>query len=263
MSDTIKNQRQSLSFAPKKWDSGFFGRKIQKLSLYGPVAHDELEIVLSEIDQQGVWGIEVEVKPERMSDVPALEDAGFRMVDSRMSFVSRMTIRDVDDKSVPFGRLRQVELADLPRISKLTTKYLVDNPAFYSRFKNPRLFTRAESIRYYDAWNRRAFAEQPGLFVVWEVDGEVGAYFNYMRVDHPERNPMFKGILTAVAPKYRGQSAQNTMQSFLFRHFGESEWWIDNTTQISNIAVIRNHIRAKKVFHSSSLIFFRVGQVAG
>jgi hypothetical protein len=214
--------------------------------------------MLDELDQSGVWGIEVLVTPEQISNVPTLEDAGFRLVDSKMSFISKLSISDVVPKPVPFGRLRQVRKEDLPCVSELTVRHLVDNPVVYSRFKNPDLYSREESIRYYDAWNLRAFREQPELFVVWEVEGEVGAYFNYMRFDHPQFKPYFKGILTVVDPRYRGRNAQNIMQSFLFEKFQEPEWWIDNTTQISNTAVIKNHIKAGKAFHGSELIFFRV-----
>ena len=248
-----------MSFFPKKWDSDFFGRQIWELTFNESVDRNALEAALSMYDQEGVWGIEVSVNPKWMSDVPALEDVGFRLVDSKMSFVSQLMTSSIDETQIPYGILRQVESSDLPRISELTIRNLIDNPAVYSRYKDPRLFSREESIRYYNAWNERAFLEQPELFVVWEIEGYVEAYFNYMRVNNSELNPMFKGILTAVAPEYRGQNAHNIMQSFLFKRFGESEWWIDNTTQISNIAVIRNHIKAGKVFHSSSLIFFRVG----
>ena len=258
MRATPHNQQGSLSFALKEWDSDFFGRQIRELTLNGPLNCSELEAALSRLDQEGVWGIEIRVDPDRMSDIPKLEDAGFRLVDSKMSFVSHLTTSSIDQTPLPFGTLRQVERADLPRVCELTIKNLIDNPTVYSRYKDSRLFTREESIRYYNAWNQRAFLEQPELFAVWEINGNVGAFFNYMRVNHRELNPMFKGILTAVAPEYRGRNAHNIMQSFLFKRFGESEWWIDNTTQVSNTPVIRNHIRAGKDFHGASIVLFRV-----
>lgn len=252
------NHTGKMVFAPKQWDSDFFGRDIWQLLLSQPVEIDDLVAALVELDQTGAWGVEVEVKPERMADVSVLEEAGFRLVDSRMSFVSRMTVPDIKEIEAQVGQIRQAQGDDLESISKLTTQCFVDNPAFHSRFKNPGLYSRTESIRYYDAWNQRCFNDQPELFAVWEVSDEVVAYFNYMRVEHPELNPLFKGVLTAVNPGFRGKNAHNMMQSFLFKRFNEPEWWIDNTTQITNIAVIRNHIKAGKMFQSSSLIFFRI-----
>ena len=242
---------------PKVWDTEFFGRPIYELTLVPPTEPRALAKVLAELDSKGAWGIEVVVQPEHMGEVPMLEDAGFRLVDSRMAFVSRMNIADVPERSLPSGSLRQALSADMDRVAELTAQCLVDNPRFSSRYKNPRLFSREESIRYYNAWNERCMNEQPGLFVVWDVDGSVNAYFNYFRADTAEHSPLFKGILTAVDPQYRGHDAHNLMQEWLFRRFGVSEWWIDNTTQISNIAVVRNHIKALKQFKGASLILYR------
>jgi hypothetical protein len=125
---------------------------------------------------------------------------------------------------------------------------------FNSRFKNPRLFSRSESIRYYDAWNERCLTEQPDLFVVWDVDDQVVAYFNYLRADTAEYSPLFKGILTAVDPPFRGHGVHNIMQEYLFRRFGVAEWWIDNSTQITNIPVIKNHIKARTFYRAANVI---------
>ena len=253
----------SLSFSPKEWDSDFFGRKILQMSLQGPIVQGELTAALSKLDQQHVWGIEVHLSPEQMGNTMILEDAGFRLVDSRMSFISRLKASELDERTVPFGRLRQVDIEDLERVSQLTTMGLIDNPAVYSRFKNPYLFSREESIRYYDAWNNKSFSEHPELFVVWEIEGDVVAYSNFMRFRHSEFDPLYKGILTVVEAGFRGHNAHNIMQSFLYKRFGKPEWWVDNTTQVSNTAVLRSHIKAGKKFHGSNLIFYRAERITG
>jgi hypothetical protein len=250
-------EEQALILERKNWDSDFFKREIYQLIVNGPISQSALNERMKELDCAGVWGVETVVYSDRVADTPILEDAGFRLVDSKMTFISKLTESEVANRVPPFGSLRQVSSKDISSVSELTVECLVDNPEFNSRFKNPRLFSREESIRYYNAWNERCYTEQPELFVVWEVDGRVIAYFNYMRADTRDYSPLFKGILTAVNQSFRGYDLHNLMQEELFRRFGVQEWWVDNSTQVTNIAVIKNHIKARKVFKSSSLIFYR------
>lgn len=211
-----------------------------------------------DLDRAGVWGIEVALPNTSMRAAPMLEACGFRLVDSKMTFVTRMGLEDVQPLTVPEGHVRQVTEGDMPTISELTTRLLVDSTTVYSRFKNPALFTREESIRYYDAWNELALREHPELFAVWEVAHKVVGYFDYLRSEPEERPlPLFKGVLSAVEPAFRGHGAHNALQAWLFPRFDEPAWLLDNTTQLSNMAVLTNHLRARKHFESAALIFYR------
>lgn len=244
-------------YARKDWDSEFFGREIYQLGETDKLDERTLRRALDDLDRQQAWGIEAQITAENFHRCPLLERFGFRLVDSKMTFISKMTRHEIGSELIPRGRLREVTSRDLPRISALTAAYIVDNPSVYSRFKNPDLFDREESIRYYDACNERAFAEDATLFSVWEVEGEVVAYFCYQCMPNTRFDPLYKGILTTVEPAYRGNDAHNRMQNFIFRKIPSKSWWIDNTTQVSNTAVIKNHIKANKSFFGASLIFFR------
>jgi hypothetical protein len=46
------------------------------------------------------------------------------------------------------------------------------------------------------------------------------------------------------------------MQSYLFQHMPRERFYVDNTTQLSNYAVIRNHIRGKRILDRIELTFF-------
>jgi hypothetical protein len=244
--------------ARKEWDSDFFGREIHSLHLTADVARADLESALLELDAQCVWAIECEIEAALFDNAIVLEDLGFRLVDSRMVFISKMSLEDKYADSPPYGEFRPVRRADLARIDELTTTHLVDNPGFKSRFKNRRLFSRDESIRYYRAWNQLAFDNDPGTFVVWDVEQAVVGYFNYLRSGEYEGLRLFKGGLTAVDEPHRGRGIQNVMQGYLFNRFGVERWALDNTTQVTNVTVLKNHIRANKSFQQSTLTFYRL-----
>ena len=244
--------------ARKDWDSDFFGREIFGLEVNDEFDPAELGSAIEDLDQHELWGTECHLPTAQFGVTPVLEELGFRLVDSRMVFVSTWTVDDIADVDVPHGRLRPVRDGDLTEIDALTVRHLVDNPMFRSRFTDRRLFTREESIRYYAAWNRLALRQDPDLFVVWDVDGAVVGYFNYMRQGEADGLPMFKGVLTAIDSDHRGHDAQNIMQSYLFARFGVERWALDNTTQITNLGVVRNHIKAGKRFQDAIITLYRL-----
>lgn len=254
----MTNTPSPFSLIRKDWDSEFFGREIRSLELGEAFDPDLLEVELSRIDALGVWGVEAVVDASHFVDAPALEDLGFRLVDSKAVFVTEMTADQIEPVRLPEGVVRRVGEADLERVHLLTVGGLVDNAEFRSRFKDPRLFRRSESIAYYDAWNQRAFNEAPELFHVWDVGGDVVAFFNFVRSGTADGLPLFKGVLTAVDPDYRGHAAQNHLQQSIFPEFACGAWVLESVTQITNTRVIKNHIRAGKAFRGASLVFYRL-----
>lgn len=246
------------SLRRKDWDSEFFDREIFALHVSGTLSPRELGADLEDMDEQGVWGTECHLFSRQFDAAAVLEELGFRLVDSRAVFVSRWSIDDVRETEVPHGSLRPVRDADLGAVDNLTVRNLVDNPSFRSRFADRRLFTREESIRYYAAWNAKAFEEAPDLFAVWETAETIVGFFSYLPSGDHEGLPLFKGVLTAVDRRHRGHDVQNAMQAYLFKRFGVDAWALDNTTQIGNIPVLRNHVRAGKELSDTALTFYRV-----
>jgi hypothetical protein len=243
-----------MKFEKLEWDSKFFGRNIYLLNING-----DLKVNSEDVDKslKGASGVshaefEVRISSKNINLVPIIEEAGFRLVDSKISFSSLINIKNIPSWNVPFGCFRQAEEKDLNRIKQLTIDNLVDNVAFVSRYKNRELYSRDESIKYYMAWNDLVFSNQPEFFVVWEVENEVVAFFTYYQ---SETGGFYKGILTAVDKNYRGHSIQNEMQYYLFKKFEKEEFVVENATQISNIPVIRNHIKSSRRLEDVILIF--------
>lgn len=238
----------------KDWDSEFFNREFFNIEVeLGEMLRQEtLSEVMSSLPQNRL-NVELQLDSRMSEYIPLIEESGFRLVDTKIAFLTDLNLCEQPMPQVPYGVLRRVEGKDFSRIEELTFKCLVDNPAFVSRYKNEQLFTKDESQAYYMAWNNRAFREQPELFAVWEVDGVVQAFFNYMRIEG-----VYKGVLTGVDESHRGHKIQNQMQYYLFRAFGEERFCVENATQLSNLPVIKNHIKSGRGLTEIRYFFNRI-----
>lgn len=240
----------------KEWDSEFFSKEIYELKLDGYAEPLEIKNKIEDVCESA-FGIECHVDSRNVGMISNIEEVGFRFVDSKVSFLTKMNIEDIPDNNISLGIFRKADQNDMDRVEELTVSCLVDNDFFISRYKNYELYSKSESEKYYMAWNKKVLSEFPDLFLVWEVKGVVVGFFNYMISSVKDGMNVYKGILTAVDPQYRGYSAQNEMQYELYRSFGLSEWYIQSATQLSNIAVLRNHIKAGKDLINIDMIFFK------
>lgn len=73
--------------------------------------------------------------------------------------------------------------------------------------------------------------------------------------------PLYKAILAAVNPDYRANSYHLHMQAYLYKQFPEKQFYLDNTTQLTNIATIKNHIKSQKKLNRIVLTFFRMRNI--
>jgi hypothetical protein len=69
--------------------------------------------------------------------------------------------------------------------------------------------------------------------------------------------PIYKGILTAIDSDVRGKNTHLVLQSFIFKQIKEEQIYIENATQVSNIPIIRNHIRSHRMLDSVTFILVR------
>ena len=85
-------------------------------------------------------------------------------------------------------------------------------------------------------------APQAPCALFWKTQPAVVGYFAYIRMGFPcsPLNPEGDGL---------------AMQDHLFRKAIHPIFWLDNTTQISNRPVYRNHVNSGRKPHSISLIF--------
>jgi ribosomal protein S18 acetylase RimI-like enzyme len=257
--------RITLGLSELAWETEFFGRRFGRLEAEGEGVHDveadaivqALKDTLSFGDQNGFDVIEVQLDMSWLHYMHLFEDNGFRLVDTKVRFLTEMTNEGTDDLPVPEGELGFASTDMKEEILNLTHSAFTDNPSFKSRFNNNRFFTRSDTERYYAAWIENYLGDPDTLFAVMRDEGKVVGYLVYTKTGEHKGKPLYKAALIAVAPEHRGRRIYSAMVSFVYRHFPVSEAYLDMTTQLSNLSTIRNLIKAQRNLDTIHLIFYR------
>ena len=103
----------------KDWDSDFFGRDFYLLDITDGLEIDELENELDRLDKAGVFGTECQLNIRSIDAMANLEALGFRLVDSRMEFVTH-TFRGEYDIVAPVGEFRRYQSKDWDALAEIT-----------------------------------------------------------------------------------------------------------------------------------------------
>ena len=248
---------KNLQLKKLDWDSNFFGRDFYFLDAQSEIDYEQLEVDLNYLDINGTFGVMCQINIRSIDVIPQLELLGFRLVDSRMEFVTH-TVRGNQDIVAPVGEFRRYESKDWDGLVDLTLSSFVDNPQFKSRYTNRDIFSREESLRYFLQWHHWVLDTSPDLFLSW-IDGDkyVGFYSILRHPDPKTSLPRYKVGLAAIDPGYRSHNGQNLMQGWLFRETADSEWTTVNSPQLTNTSGVKNNIRSGKEFKSIELFFFR------
>jgi hypothetical protein len=250
----------------KEWESEFYKRKFGALNVEDIDCLNKLrkrdvltllENILSAADRQDYNIIEIHTEISSMNWMSILEETGFRLVDSKITFI---TLIRQDDYELPPLSSWVIEYAtqnDLKSIIELTNRSYIRNPDFFSRFKNELYFSKNEIEKYYLTWVTNSIEDKDSYFIVMKDHGKIFAFFIYRRSGFHNEKPLYKGILTVVDTEFRGKNTYTPMQTFLYKQFPDKEFFLDNTTQLTNIPTIINHIKSAKRLDRIGLIFFR------
>ena len=249
----------SAGITRKDWDSEFFGREIWSADPSIALDSENLVGLLEEMDENGVWGIECHVPSSLFGAIPQLENAGFRLVDTRAVFRTEMDLSYSKHKQDGGnGSVRFATNEDCEAILEITDQTFVSGEIpFPSRFNNRDLFSENEAKRYYRAWITNNFDENERLCSVFEVEGEVVGYFLY-GIDDSTNPVTLKGLMAGVRPEQRGSGAHLRMQHLILNELPYHTVLLDNTTQVTNIPVIRNHIQSSRWLKDTLFTFYRL-----
>jgi len=248
----------------KEWESGFFDRKVGMLHVYRTPLEKMTEndrgrvvdaVISFALNNRFVL-VELHLGIKCVWLVPQLEAAGFRLVDTRITFLTLYNNKEIVGHSPEVGRVRLASRSDMEDILRLTSEGFTHNAAFLSRFKNRAFFTPEESEEYFDAWITNNIDDEDSLFAVWEVESRIVGYYIYKRVGKHEGKTIYKGLLSTVIPRYRGHRFLLFMQNFLYQCFPETSFYLDNTTQLNNYPVIKNHVNSHKKLDRIELTFY-------
>lgn len=250
------------SLGPNEFESRFFGRRLGGLTL-GADAVDlspstwasALRLLAGEAD--GFEIVQAHLDVRWISLAAGLEAAGFRLVDTRITFLTRVRRDQVAPQPPGSGTIRLAAADDLAVLLALTHEGLTDNPGFRSRYKDPAYFTNEEAARWFAAWVENDLADPAGLVAVWEVDGRAVGFFGYARRGERAGLPYYRGTLLAVSPASRGHHGQTAMDAFLHARIPAEEFWVENVTQLTNVPTFRNYLSLGKRIERIELTYFR------
>jgi ribosomal protein S18 acetylase RimI-like enzyme len=257
--------RLALGLREMRWETEFFGRRFGKLEIGAeglhvvePHALDQaLKKTLSSGDQSGFDVIEVQLDMSWLHHMHRFESEGFRLVDTKLRFLTHVAKGGLGDLPARVGEIGFASADTKEEILGLTHSAFTDNPAFHSRFKNERFFTKADTRRYYEAWIENYLGDPDTLFAVTRDEGRVVGYMIYTKTGEHEGRPLYKAALAAVAPEYRGRNLYFAMGAFVYNHLPEGGAFLDMSTQLSNVSTIRNLFKARRNLDSVQLVFYR------
>jgi hypothetical protein len=249
------------------WETDFFGRRFGRLEvdsegiddLEAKPLDEALEDVLSCGDQHGFELIELELDISWLSHMNVFEDHGFRLVDTKIRFITAKEKTELKNLPEAKGELCFASEEMKEEILALTRRSFAGNPSFNSRFNNRRYFSQSDTERYYAAWIEKYIGDENALFGVLKNEGKIVGYLIYPKTGEYEGRPLYRAALMAVAPEHRGKRLYFALRSFIYKNFPEGEIYLDATTQLTNLSAIRNLIKTKKSLDSIKLVFFRRG----
>jgi hypothetical protein len=251
------------TLARNDWETQFFGRRIGRLVIATDAAaglspeqwREATILVAAEADAYRLVQVHLDVR--HLALAPALEQVGFRLVDTRISFVTRLDRRRLERLEPPTGEVGLATPRDLPDLLSLARRRLTDNPEFHSRYKDPTYFSREEATRWFAAWVENDLDDPRSRVAVWKVEGRAVGFFGYQRQGEREGLPLYKSTVAAVEEDQRGRKAHLFLQTPLFDAMPTDEFWVQNTTQLTNSPIIHNHLLAGRRLDRIELTFFR------
>jgi len=260
-----QDNRFSLGLSEMEWETEFFGRRYGRLEVNTDSAHgveanaldQALKNTLPSGDQNGFNVIEVQLDMSWLHHMHLFESNGFRLVDTKIRFITSREKMEINKVPEAKGELGFASKDMKEEILALTRRAFAENPSFKSRFNNSRYFSRSDTERYYAAWIENYIGDENTLFGVMKDEGRIVGYLIYAKIGEHEGKPLYKGALTAVAPEHRGKKINLALRSFIYKHLPKAQICLDQTTQLTNLSMIRSLIRAKSNLESIELIFYR------
>ena len=254
-----------ISLKIKEWETDFFKRKFGSLfikpNLLNKLSYkninNAIDSLLSYADQKQYDLIELCIDISGIELISILEDKGFRLVDTRISFITLMKKKDIKKYSSDIGEISFASPGDLEELLNLTHLSFTNNHSFFSRFKNRAYFTQEDTEKYYSAWIKNYLGAKDTLFAVLKINKKIIGYSIWKMVGHQMENYKYKAILSAVVPESRGHNIYFVIQSFLCNNIPKDQFYLDNSTQLTNSSIIKNHIRTQKKLGCINLTFFR------
>jgi hypothetical protein len=259
--------RAVAAVRPNDWETRFFGRRFGLLETQAallaslPVEARERAVALAAAaaDEDGYHLLQAQIDVRSLEVAAALEATGFRLVDTRVKFLTRVDRRRAPRHDPPLGVAGLARAEDRDALLALAQEGLTANPGFHSRYKDRAYFTPEETSRWFTAWVENDLADPETLLAVWRVEEGPVAFFGYAHRGQREELPLYQSTLAVAAPHRQGHKAHIFLQTTLFDAMPADEFWVWGATQLTNGPVIRNNVALGRRLERIQLVFFRRG----
>jgi hypothetical protein len=264
---TDPDGRAVLTLRFNEFETRFFGRRIGVLdadpAALGALGTEDragaVALAVGAADEDGYRLVQAQIDAASLETAALLEEAGFRLADTRVEFLTRLDRGGLPRLEPPFGTVALATPADRNALLALTDEGLTRNPGFYSRYKDPAYFTAEETARWFAAWVENDLADPGTLVAVWRLEEGPVAFFGLSRRGEHAGLPLYKSTLAAAAPARRGHKAHMFLQTALFDALPIDEFWLRQVTQLTNTPIIRNNLLLGRRLDRTALTFFRRG----
>lgn len=220
-----------------KWMSNFYG-----MSWYRLETSKDLTLIGKEPSMYE-WRISV----DDFESILDAQNEDFMLVETFIEFSTRVKPNDEN-----YDQVRLYDKKDLPSIYELNEDVMCKNTDLRTRLNNLKYFNLNDCGRYYKSAIDNSINDSNVYACVANRNEKICGYYILKKVDENK----FKGMMTGVLHSARGLFLQYKMQQFLINHIGHP-FTLINTTQLSNFAVIKNHIRSRRSLSKIEHIFYK------
>ncbi len=250
------------------WEASFFGFSIEEVKVGKcELSVDEVTVQLAEL----IAGVaedtllKVAVDASQLHAIPWLERQGFELWETRFLWLSTWSRKQLREKhslnaKSPGDRMVWAKESHHDAILNLTREHVAKSSAVVNRFDSP-FYPEGSAEKWYANWISHVLQNPEALVAVAEhgEQGEVAGYFIYLPGKPQDGVALYKGILSVIEPQHRGRNLHVHLQQFLFEEMAKRHDCVtlDNTTQVSNYPVIRNHAKSGRRPEQVELIMFR------
>ena len=258
------NSQDIFNLQRDDWNSEFFNRNFGIAKLNKPAfVEQNVQNLSNQIQKLLKLGydknfnlIQLDVGIEQSSLIEALQESAFHLVETKVIFVT-----EINDSAQILGKndykyCRLADMSDMDQIFNLTREAFTYNSSFYSRFKNRRYFSPDETKKYYDAWVKNNLLKDGSFIAVYTKSKNILGYTLILEKGLYADSKLYKAALSAVRFDYWGKEIYSVLSNYAFCYIGLDKFFFDNTTQITNLAMLRRYIKLKRNLSRIEHIFY-------
>lgn len=248
------------------WEASFFGFPVEEIRMGNALFADVAEDVSALIEGAAPETLlKVSVDARQLHAIPWLERQGFELWETRYVWLTTWSRDELTQKhalhaSLPEDRIVWGGESHHEAILSMTQTQVAKSTAVVNRFDSP-FYPKGSSEAWYAKWIAQVLRNPKALVAVAEhvEDREVTGYFIYLPGEPQDGVDVYKGILSVIQPAHRGRNLHVHLQQFLFEEMAKrhERVTLDNTTQVSNYPVIRNHAKSGRRPDHIELVMFR------